>query len=82
VNYELLNIKRGLASVPDIMEKHGLLFVISFHSLEDKLVKKMLIHYDKLGLGVQPYKKMTPTAEEIEENPRSKSAILRVFRFN
>lgn len=82
VNYELLNVKRGLALVPDMMEKHGMLFVISFHSLEDKLVRKMMTHYDKLSLGVQFSKKITPTDDEISENPRSKSAILRVFRFN
>jgi 16S rRNA (cytosine1402-N4)-methyltransferase len=82
VNYELINITRCLSLVSLLMEKDSLLFVISFHSLEDKTVKKVLKSIEKDNLGVLEKEKVLPSEEELKENIRSKPAIMRVFRFN
>lgn len=82
VNYELLNIKRFISSSFSLAEKGCLMFIISFHSLEDDIVKISLKKLEKKGFGVIIGKKMLPDKDEINENSRSKSAMLRVFRFN
>lgn len=81
VNYELLNIKRFFSIVNFVVERECLLFVISFHSLEDKIVKTSMNTLQKLNLGEVYCKKIVPNDEEIQENSKSKSAIMRVFRF-
>lgn len=79
VNEELDGLKESL---PLLMEKAlrpgGRLLVITFHSLEDRIVKN--IFKDRKDLGVPVNKKViVPSREEILENPRSRSAKLRVF---
>ena len=79
VNQELEGLKESL---PLVMEKAlrpgGRLLVITFHSLEDRIVKN--IFRDRKDLGRPVNKKViVPTREEILENPRSRSAKLRVF---
>ena len=80
VNGELENIERGLAGAWQILEKDGRLAVISFHSLEDRLVKNFFNSRKKNGFGrVLTAKPVTASVEEIKANPRGRSAKLRVI---
>jgi len=75
VNDELRSLKEGLAGAFDILEDNGRLVVISFHSLEDRIVKR----YMKQG-GWQVLTKHPIVAgdTEVQTNPRSRSAKLRI----
>ena len=75
VNDELKNIEKFLDNIPDLLEIGGRLAVISFHSLEDRLVKHFIKNSEKLKQIVGP---LTPKKEEITDNPRARSAKLRV----
>ncbi|MEJ5374996.1 MAG: 16S rRNA (cytosine(1402)-N(4))-methyltransferase RsmH [bacterium] len=81
VNQELSNIARGLEAATRCLEPGGRLCVITYHSLEDKLVKSMM--RDKASLQspfrVITRKPMTPSAEEVKRNPSARSAKLRVL---
>jgi len=78
VNDELETIKQGLTRALDILEKEGRLVVISFHSLEDRIVKNFLKEKTKQGLiKIQTKKPIKPCFEEIRTNKRSRSAKLR-----
>lgn len=81
VNYEILNIQNILRYIPLAMENNSLLFVISFHSLEDKTVKNMLRIIEKKNMGNIIGKKIIADSKELSENSRSKSAIMRIFKF-
>lgn len=76
VNSELDNLKESLEKATNFLKIEGRLVVISFHSLEDRIVKNFVRNTSEL---VQINKKpIIPTEEEIKENPRSRSAKLRV----
>ena len=63
---------------PDVLKKRGRLVVISFHSLEDRIVKDALRDGAKAGIyEVLTKKPLTATEEEIDRNPRSRSAKMR-----
>jgi 16S rRNA (cytosine1402-N4)-methyltransferase len=75
VNKELDNLKVALDSSVDILEKGGRIVVISYHSLEDRIVKSFFKSNEKIrNLTKKP---VTPKEEEIRLNPRSRSAKLR-----
>ena len=79
VNDELENLKKLLASAPDLLNKNGYIAVISFHSLEDRLVKNDFRQNEKSGIyRIVTKKPIMPTREEIKENRRSRSAKLRI----
>ncbi len=81
VNDELGALQEGLDQVIDLIEKNGVILVISFHSLEDRIVKLTFREWADLGLGeVMTKKPITPADEEILDNPRSRSAKMRVFK--
>ena len=81
VNEELENLKKGLKGALEILEKGGKIVVISFHSLEDKIVKNFFKNKAKEKLiKILTPKPKTPTKEEILFNPRSRSARLRVAK--
>ncbi len=79
VNKELENLKEGLLSAIKILEKGGKIAVISFHSLEDRIAKNIFKQKAKEGtLKIITKKPITPSKKEISNNPRSRSAKLRV----
>ena len=75
VNRELDNLKWFLDEAPDILKPGGRLVIISFHSLEDRIVK----HSFKADprLKVLTKKPVTHSPEEVAQNPRARSAKLR-----
>ncbi|NLU53748.1 MAG: 16S rRNA (cytosine(1402)-N(4))-methyltransferase RsmH [Clostridiaceae bacterium] len=94
VNRELEVLEKVLEDVTDILRPGGRIVIITFHSLEDRIVKKA---FQKLAqscicpkdlpqcvCGIKPKlkiitrKPVTPSEEELEENPRARSAKLRV----
>jgi len=83
VNNELENLKEALPKALELLKPKGRLLVISFHSLEDGIVKKSFIDFEKNNKGRVITKKIViPGQEEIGINRRSKSAKLRVFEKN
>jgi len=78
VNRELENLQSFLSGFPDILAVGGRSVVISFHSLEDRLVKHAFLGLQREGrMRVLTKHVVRPTPEEIQENPRSRSAKLR-----
>ena len=78
VNDELNAAKDGITHLSQMLNTNGLLFVITFHSSEDRLVKRHLLSLEQIGKPL--FKKVIqPTKEEQKDNPRSRSAKLRVF---
>jgi 16S rRNA (cytosine1402-N4)-methyltransferase len=81
VNKELESLKAILESVPRILSKHGRIGIISFHSLEDRVVKRSFLKLEMDGIGKRITKKpVVPNNDEIQVNSRSRSAKLRVFQ--
>ena len=79
VNNELENLGKLLASVPELLSKNGRIAVISFHSLEDRLVKNNFKQNESEGIyKVITKKPIVPTREEIADNRRARSAKLRI----
>jgi len=78
VNRELEHLKEALLKIPNLLKVGGRVAVISFHSLEDRIVKHTLRHFEKEGLlRVLTKKPIIPSEEEIRKNPPSRSAKLR-----
>ncbi len=75
VNDELNNLKAALPKAVKLLKKNGRLVIISFHSLEDKIVKNFF--KDNQQLNILTKKPITPTEEELTKNPRARSAKLR-----
>ncbi len=71
VNDELGSLQEGLSKAFDVLKKDGHLVVISFHSLEDRIVKRFF--KEKLGITTM----IVPSPEEIAINPRARSAKMR-----
>ena len=93
INHELDEIKEVLPQATDVLCVGGRLAIISFHSLEDRIVKRFLrdqskpieqpleIPLQKENLGIKLKligKKVRPSEKEVSNNPRSRSALLRV----
>lgn len=75
VNGEFENIRALLAAAPGLLKPGGRLAVISFHSLEDRLVKRAIEGDERLrAIGKKP---IAPGPDEIQKNPRARSARLR-----
>jgi len=78
VNDELESLKTGLSEAIRILEKNGRIAVISFHSLEDRIVKNLFRKYAAEGkIKILTKKPVVPSQEEIKTNPRSHSGKLR-----
>ena len=91
VNQELDALKEMLVQSSNVLKKDGRLVIISYHSLEDRLVKKFLkngmfegeperdVYGNYQKVFELPYRKaIVPTEEEIEDNSRARSAKMRV----
>jgi 16S rRNA (cytosine1402-N4)-methyltransferase len=79
VNNELENLKVGLLAATKVLDYKGKIAVISFHSLEDRIVKNFFKQKEqKNSLEIITKKPIGPSDEEIKSNPRSRSAKLRV----
>ena len=93
VNQELEELKRGLIQGLDVLKVGGRLLVISFHSLEDRIVKQFMQQQERgheipAGLPIKhididvKFKRLgraiKPSEQEIKINPRARSAILRI----
>jgi len=76
VNQELTDLKKFLPDVPYLLNKGGRIGVISYHSLEDRIIKRFF--QDQASLEILNKKVITPTLEEINLNPASRSAKLRM----
>ena len=80
VNDELGSLREGLAAALGVLTPGGRLAVITFHSIEDRVVKNMLRDATNDGLGsVSSKKPIVPSRAEILANRRARSAKLRVF---
>lgn len=78
VNHELEDLGALLEAAPRVVKPGGRLAIISFHSLEDRMVKDALRDGAKEGVWkILTKKPVTATEEEISRNPRSRSAKLR-----
>ncbi len=78
VNNELNNLKKVLPQALKIIKKGGRIVVISFHSLEDKIIKNYFKKQSKNKLiKILTKKPIQPSRREIKNNPRSRSAKLR-----
>jgi 16S rRNA (cytosine1402-N4)-methyltransferase len=78
VNRELENLREVLPQAVDSLKKGGRICVISYHSLEDRIVKNSFKEFARQGrLRILTKKPVTPREEEIRMNPRSRSAKLR-----
>ncbi len=82
VNDELNAIAEALPKALDLLRKNGRLCVISFHSLEDRIVKRKFLEFEEKKMGkIITEKPIIPTKSEIEKNKRARSAKLRIFAF-
>ncbi|TSA44830.1 16S rRNA (cytosine(1402)-N(4))-methyltransferase, partial [bacterium] len=81
VNDELENLKIILEKLPEIIDKGGRVAIISFHSLEDRMVKKNFqeLVSQKKALFINK-KPITAGREETNINPKSRSAKLRAIK--
>ena len=80
VNDELGALSEALRSVWQMLAPGGRIAVISFHSIEDRIVKQQFAEWVRQGYATKVTKKpITPSAGEVASNPRSRSAKLRVI---
>lgn len=81
VNEELKNLKTILANLPEIIGSGGRVGIISFHSLEDRIVKQgfqdLVLNKKAQFINKKP---ITASREEVKNNPRSRSAKLRAIK--
>ena len=83
VNDELQSLEKGLNGAYDILRNDGYIAVISYHSLEDIIVKQYFKKLEEENKGKRVNKKIIiPTDGEIKNNPKSRSAKLRIFNKN
>jgi len=90
INAELEELQQALDATLHVLRPHGRLAVISFHSLEDRIVKQFIAQharevYDRRAPFAPPQvmdfkavQRIKPSEQEIANNPRARSAILRV----
>jgi 16S rRNA (cytosine1402-N4)-methyltransferase len=90
INAELEALQAALAASIDVLQLQGVLVVISFHSLEDRIVKQFIAGhsrdvYDRRApfaapklMRLRALGRVRPSAAEVSANPRSRSAIMRI----
>lgn len=100
VNNELGELEQALAAAPGLLAPGGIFAVVTFHSLEDRMVKQAMAKYagrnarpsrhlpaaqgisGQTGFDLAYSRPLSPGPEELQRNPRSRSARLRVLRRN
>ena len=92
INAELEELQQALSASLQVLRPEGRLAVISFHSLEDRIVKQFITQhsrevYDRRApfaapkiMDFEAIERIKPTEQEVQVNPRSRSAILRVAK--
>jgi len=78
VNEELENLRVSLSHSFDLLQKKGRVCVISYHSLEDRIVKQKFNEAKEEKLNILTKKVIRPSKKEVRINPRARSAKLRV----
>ncbi|PWK36169.1 16S rRNA (cytosine(1402)-N(4))-methyltransferase RsmH [Cupriavidus plantarum] len=97
VNQELEDLERGLKAAYELLQVGGRLVVISFHSLEDRIVKRFMQAHARPQMGADPalrraplraadlpqptlklLGRLKPSDQEVADNPRARSAVMRV----
>jgi 16S rRNA (cytosine1402-N4)-methyltransferase len=90
INAELEELQQALEASLDILQPQGRLVVISFHSLEDRIVKQFIAQHSRevfdrrapfappKAMKLKALGRIKPSASEVAANPRSRSAIMRV----
>lgn len=90
VNAELEELQEALEASLNVLQAHGRLVVISFHSLEDRIVKQFIAKHSRdevdrrapfaapKPMKLKALERVKPTAAEVAANPRARSAIMRV----
>ena len=80
VNQELSALEEGILDSFDLLKQGGRLAVISFHSLEDRIIKQTFNTWQNKGLGMALTEKpIVATLDEVRSNPRARSAKMRAF---
>ena len=80
VNDELTSLERALPDARGLLAPGGRLCVVSFHSLEDRIVKRTFrgwVRSDPTGVRLLTARPIVPSADEVQANPRARSAKLR-----
>ena len=92
INAELEELQQALSATLHIMRADARLAVISFHSLEDRIVKQFITQHSRevydlrapfaapKVMDLQAIERIKPSEQEVQNNPRSRSAILRVAK--
>jgi len=94
INHELDHLEKSLKFIPELLKPHGVLIIISFHSLEDRMVKHSFKALEKIkndsmfaksqyrdgNYRILTKKAIVPDQNEIEMNPRSRSAKMRILQ--
>jgi 16S rRNA (cytosine1402-N4)-methyltransferase len=90
INAELEELQQALETSLDVLQPNGRLVVISFHSLEDRIVKQFIAKHSRevfdrrapfaapQAMKLKALERIKPSDEEVKANPRSRSAIMRV----
>ena len=90
INAELEELQQALEASLKVLAPGGRLAVISFHSLEDRIVKQFIARHSKevydrrapfaapQAMRLRSLSRIRPSADEVAANPRSRSAILRI----
>ena len=90
VNAELEELQHALEASLNVLQAHGRLVVISFHSLEDRIVKQFIAKHSRdevdrrapfaapKPMKLKALERVKPPADEVAANPRARSAIMRV----
>lgn len=80
VNDELDALKEFLEAATRVTKEGGCIAVITFHSIEDRIVKRFFKDMERAGIGsVGTKKPIAPSQDEVTKNPRARSAKLRTF---
>jgi len=90
INAELEELQQALEASLDILQPQGRLVVISFHSLEDRIVKQFIAQHSRevfdrrapfaapKAMKLKALDRIKPSEAEVKANPRSRSAIMRI----